>query len=200
MLRELYYEFLPYRSMFAPFLTLSAIAVPCWLLVRLDRLRDNGHRLSVTREIVLLTFVVYLAGLASATLLPNRSDRLLAAGRGGVDLRPNRGSLTCSPALLPEGSSRGFCVRNARGNVALYFPLGVLLPLVWMRLRFWWGVLIVFVVSFSIELVQYFSSAWGSYRAADVNDLILNVFGGCFGLAVVFLLRWRPGPTRQPGY
>ena len=33
----------------------------------------------------------------------------------------------------------------------------------------------------------------GSYRAADINDVILNVLGACLGLALVSLLRLRQG-------
>jgi glycopeptide antibiotics resistance protein len=199
MLRQIYYAFLVYRSMVLPFLVLSAIAVSCWLVIRVYTLRARGQRVSFPREIVLLTFVVYLAGLASATLTPSRSGRLQTEGRGGIDLQPSLSSLTCSTANLPKGSTaRAFCARNARGNFALFFPLGILLPLVWPHLRFWRGMLIAVAVSFSIELVQYLSSAWGSYRAADVNDFILNVLGASLGLVLMFLLRWRPGT--RPGY
>jgi glycopeptide antibiotics resistance protein len=197
MLRELYYMFLPYRSMVFPFLVAGAVAVPLWLVFRVSRLRARRQPVSFLREMLLLIFVLYLAGLASATLTPNRSSRLVAAGRGGVELRPNLGSLTCSSASLPEGSTaQGFCMHNARGNAMLFFPLGILLPLVWRRLRFRNGILIAAGVSVSIELLQYFSSALGSYRAVDVNDSILNVLGATLGLALVFLLRWRPGGRR----
>lgn len=189
MLREIYYQFLPYRSMVAPFLVASAVAVSLWLVFRLYRRRTPSHRLSFPREMLLLIVVVYLAGLASATLTPNRSDRMRAAGRGGIDLRPDLASLTCSPAMVPEGSARGFCVRNARGNAALFFPLGILIPLVWRGIRFRKAILIVIALSISIEVAQYLSSAWGSYRAADINDVILNVFGASLGLAMMSLLR-----------
>lgn len=189
---QLLYPFLPYRSLAFPILVVSAIVAPCWLIFRLYRHRTAGHTLSVQREILLLVVALYVAGLAAATLTPNRSSRLRAEGRGGIELRPSLTSLTCSPAKLPKGSSaRGFCVRNARGNVLLFFPLGVLIPMVWTHLRFRGGVLIAIALSVSIELVQYLSSAWGSYRAADVNDVILNVFGACLGLAVASLLRLR---------
>jgi glycopeptide antibiotics resistance protein len=195
MLRQLTYPFLVYRSIVYPFLVVCAIAVPCWLLYRLYRRRTAAHRLSFPREILLLTAVVYLSGLTAATLTPNRSSRLRAEGRGGIELRPKLSSLTCSTANLREGSSaRSFCVRNAGGNVALFFPLGILIPLVWRRLSFRSGMGIAVALSFGIELVQYLSSAWGSYRAADVNDFILNVFGASLGLALVFVLRMRPGP------
>jgi glycopeptide antibiotics resistance protein len=194
MLRQLLYLFLPYRSFVFPILVLSAIVVPCWLVFRLYRHRNREHPLSFNREILLLIFVVYLAGLAAATLTPNRSSRLRAAGTGGIELHPNLTSLTCSSAILPRGSTaRAFCVHNARGNVMLFFPLGILLPLVWRRLRFWKGIQIAMTLSISIELLQYLSSAWGSYRAADVNDVILNVAGASLGLALVSLLRLRLG-------
>ena len=198
MIPRFLFPFLPYRSFFFPFLVLSAIAVPCWLVFRLYRLRTPGHILSFHREILLLTFVVYLSGLATATLLPNHNSRLAAEAAVGIDLHPNLASLTCSSAILPRGSTaRAFCVHNARGNVMLFFPLGILLPLVWRRLRFWSGIQIAIALSSSIELVQYFSRTWIN-RTADVNDVILNVLGASLGLALVFLLRLRQG-TRPRG-
>jgi glycopeptide antibiotics resistance protein len=82
-------------------------------------------------------------------------------------------------------------MRNARGNVALFIPLGFLIPLVWPRRRFWSGLQIALAVSISIEVLQYLSRPW-SNRLADVNDVILNVAGAAIGLAVVSLVRWRP--------
>jgi len=193
MFRHLLYLFLPYRSFFFPFFVLSAIAVPCWLIFQLYRLRTPGHRLSFRREILLLTFVVYLCGLATATLIPNHNSRLAAEAAVGIDLHPNLASLTCSSATLPRGSTaRAFCVHNAKGNVMLFFPLGILIPLVWRRLRFWRGIQIAIAISVSIELVQYLSRAW-SNRTADVNDVILNVLGAGLGLVLVFLLRLLRG-------
>jgi glycopeptide antibiotics resistance protein len=191
---QLVYPLLPYRSFAFPILVLSLIVVPCWLVFRLYRHRTGGRPLSFQREMLLLTVVLYLAGLVAATLTPNRSSRLRAEGRGGMELHPRVASLTCSSPNMPSGSrARAFCVHNARGNVLLFFPLGILIPLLWKHLRFWRGMQIAFALSVGIELVQYLSSAWGSYRAADVNDVILNVFGASLGLALVSLFRLRPG-------
>lgn len=190
MFRHLLYPILPYRSFIYPILVLSAIVAPCWLAYRLYLHRIAKRPTSLPREILLLIFVFYLAALAAVTLTPNRSSRLLAAGTGGIEIRPNLTSLTCSTANLRSGSTaHSFCVRNARGNFLLFVPLGILLPLIWVRLRFARGMLIAIALSLSIELLQYFSSAWGSYRAADVNDFILNVLGACLGLALMALLR-----------
>ncbi len=62
-----------------------------------------------------------------------------------------------------------------------------------LHVRFWSGIQIAIAVSCSIELLQYFSRAWGSYRLPDINDLILNGLGAGLGLALVFLLRLRRG-------
>jgi glycopeptide antibiotics resistance protein len=193
MFRQLIYPFLPYRSLAFPILVVSLIVVPCWLVFRLYRHRTGGHPLSFHREILLLTFVVYLSGLAAATLTPSHSSRFRAEATVGIDLHPSLASLTCSSAILPRDSTeRAFCVRNARGNVLLFFPLGILLPLVWRRLRFWRGMQIAIALSSSIELVQYLSRAWIN-RTADVNDVILNGLGACLGLVLVSLLRLRQG-------
>jgi glycopeptide antibiotics resistance protein len=198
MIPRFLFPFLPYRSFFSPFLVLSAITVPCWLIFRLYRLRTPAHRLWFRREILLLTFVVYLSGLAAATLLPNHPSRLAADAPGGIDLHPNLASLTCSSAILARGSdARFFCGYNARGNILLFFPLGILLPLVWRRLRFWSGIQIAIALSSSIELIQYFSRTWIN-RTADVNDVILNVLGASLGLALVFLLRFHRGAGLAP--
>src|SRR5712672_2473406 len=186
MIRLFVYPFLVYRSIAFPFLVLSAITIPCWLVFRLYRIRTPAHRLWFRREILLLTFVVYLSGLAAATLLPNHPSRSAEAAVA-IDLHPNLASLTCSSAILARGSdAQFFCRYNARGNILLFFPLGILLPLVWRRLRFWSGIQIAITLSSSIELVQYFSRTWIN-RTADVNDVILNVLGASLGLAIVFL-------------
>lgn len=198
MFREIYHLFLSYRSFVFPILVLGVIVVPGWLAVRLHRHRTRGQALSFAREILLLAFVVYLSGLAAVTLGPVRKSRLTADDAAAIQLRPSLASLTCASASMPVGSrARGFCVRNARGNVLLFFPLGLLIPLVWRRLRFLRGMQIAIAVSLGIELLQYLSRAFGSYRSPDVNDVILNGAGACLGLLLGSLLRWGRGyPSR----
>jgi glycopeptide antibiotics resistance protein len=198
MLRHLLYPFLVYRSIAFPFFVLSSIVVPCWLVFRLYRLRVLRHRLSFRREVLLLIFVLYLCGLVAATLTPNHNPRFNPNAATRVVLRPNLASLTCSSPSLPNGSNaRFFCMYNAKGNVLLFIPLGFLLPLVWPRLRFWRAIQIAIAVSVGIELLQYLSQAWGSYRLADINDVVLNTLGALIGLIFVSLLRLRRPKGQQ---
>lgn len=190
MLRHLLYPLLAYRSVLHPTLLLSLIVVPCWLVIRLYRIRTSAHRTSFGREVLLLAFVVYLCGVAAATLDPNDRARMRTPAMPGIELRPRLATLACSSPKLASGSSaRFFCMYNAKGNVLLFFPLGVLIPLLWRRLRFWTVILIAIALSAGIEILQYISQAWGSYRLTDVNDVILNTLGACAGLAVVSVLR-----------
>lgn len=62
-------------------------------------------------------------------------------------------------------------------NVVLFFPLGILAPLIWNRLRRF-GALLGASLGFSllIELSQLLNN-----RSTDVDDLILNTLGGLIG-------------------
>lgn len=189
MIPKFLYPLLAYRSLFAPFLIACAIAVPCWFAVRWYRRRTMGIKAPLSREILLLAFVVYCSGLVVATLLPNHNSRRAAEAALGVDLRPNLASLTCRAPALREGSwGRSFCVRNARGNLLLFLPLGFLLPLVWPRLRLRTVIPVAVAISVSIEVIQYLSRAW-SNRSTDVNDIILNTAGASLGLLLAATLR-----------
>lgn len=78
------------------------------------------------------------------------------------------------------------------GNIAVFVPFGILLPLV-MRAR-WSGALVVIGalwLSAAIELGQLAISYWigFAYRSTDVDDVILNVLGAAFGYLVFQVLR-----------
>jgi glycopeptide antibiotics resistance protein len=78
---------------------------------------------------------------------------------------------------------------NTLGNVALFLPLGVLLPLVSNRFRLLKRVLVVALcMSLSIEAIQFVLRFLGNPRAVDIDDVILNTLGGCLGFAVYKLL------------
>ena len=75
------------------------------------------------------------------------------------------------------------------GNFVMLFPLGIYLPLLFIRLRRFSGflavLLISFVVSVGIEVLQLATS----YRSTDIDDVILNTMGACFGFLIYQLLK-----------
>jgi len=74
---------------------------------------------------------------------------------------------------------------NIAGNIVLFVPFGLLLPLLFVKVDTRWAVAWrAAVVSTSIELVQWITGA----RATDVDDIILNTSGALVGYAVYRLL------------
>lgn len=69
-------------------------------------------------------------------------------------------------------------------NIALYVPLGFLLPLVWKRANLWKTVLIGFGCTFLIEFTQAFIGRQGS-----ADDVICNTLGALVGYALYLLMK-----------
>ena len=84
-------------------------------------------------------------------------------------------------------------------NVALFVPGSFAAALLWPRVRWWQWVLVGFLVSAGIEVVQ---GAFIPARQAQLNDLISNTLGGALGSgAATLLTRARSrGVDRQDGF
>ena len=81
-------------------------------------------------------------------------------------------------------------LKNSILNIALFVPLGCLLPVLWERFRKRsFTVMFGFCLSLVIELLQMLT-----FRATDVNDLITNTLGALVGFLVVrpFSVRHEP--------
>lgn len=69
-------------------------------------------------------------------------------------------------------------------NVVLFVPFGFFLPLLYKKYHHIKTVVFTgFLFSLSVEIVQMFG--WGS---TDINDLMTNTVGACFGYLVYYLL------------
>lgn len=68
-------------------------------------------------------------------------------------------------------------------NIALFVPLGFLLPIAFKRLKWWQTDLICLGTTCIVETVQLFFG-----RACDLDDIIMNALGGIIGCALVRLL------------
>lgn len=74
---------------------------------------------------------------------------------------------------------------NVLLNVAMFVPLGFLLPLISGKLRKWYlPIGIGFCLSFAIELFQL----WRGTGVCDIDDLFANTLGTVIGYAVIMLL------------
>ena len=76
---------------------------------------------------------------------------------------------------------------NLTGNISLFVPLGFFLPLVFIKMNTFLKVfLATLLVSLFFELFQLFTHT----GFCDIDDLMLNTFGGAVGYAFfVFIYR-----------
>ena len=167
-------------------LFLAALTFPLWVATRfainISRQRRN-QQILLTREFILASFFLYIVFLAAITIVPLPMSRFRTPSSEDINLIPVLNLARCliqKPAGIPEG--RKFCLENILGNIALFFPLGIMLPLVHHKFSSIWKVLILaMLVSAGIELLQLVSRGFGSYRSVDIDDVLLNTFGACVG-------------------
>ena len=75
---------------------------------------------------------------------------------------------------------------NVLGNVAMFIPSGIVLPVLYKKLNSFWKVAGAgALLSLGIELLQLPFSA----RASDMDDLIMNTLGVMLGYGVYALIR-----------
>lgn len=73
---------------------------------------------------------------------------------------------------------------NLSGNVVLFIPLGIFLPMLWERLRTLWKVLLsAALIITAVEAVQVLTLL----GRCDIDDLILNILGTAIGYG---LYKW----------
>lgn len=120
-----------------------------------------------------LMFVVYLYFLVSMILFKGESPlEMLSDSRVG----PRRVNLE------PFYFMNDLTDSNVVGNLLLFIPLGMYLRI--LLKRKWTGLFLMFVLSVGFEATQFIFNI----GALDVDDVILNVIGGLFGMIVMGIL------------
>ena len=93
-------------------------------------------------------------------------------------------------AVITEHQSRSVSLvpftgstREMIDNFVVFVPLGLLLGAYFKRIIFWQKLIIVFVFSLSVEIIQFVFAI----GITDITDLITNTLGGLVGLAAYAL-------------
>ena len=147
-----------------------------------------------------LLFAIYAAAMLYLLFFRLRNDALfeLALSEGGY-WELVRGFVNLTPFdtivrfLRTIETQEGYFVRHAFinlvGNVVMFVPLGVFLPLLWRKMRAYWRFFLL--CALAIALVEA-AQALLLRGSADIDDLILNLAGATigfpFGLLAVKLL------------
>lgn len=161
------------------------VAIPLGLVVFIVLLLVLRKRASLTwpRVLVAAAVAVYTAGIFANTVFP-------------IYLFPARSEEPYVPhlALIPFYD---YEVEDAVTNIAVFLPLGILIPLL-QRRPTWWKILATAAgVSAGIELAQLAADDFfNGGHIADVNDFMWNVTGGLLGYLLFRLI--SRAPTLSP--
>ena len=157
-----------------------------WLIVR-ALVWIKQKRADVKREAVLLLMYVNLAVIFRFTFFPMSTvaGQIQPLEFDVMTAFPFRINLIPFVNLFAYDSKRDLLL-NVIGNVAMFIPSGIVLPIVYKRLDAFWKVLLSgFGISLCIEIMQLPFST----RATDIDDLILNTLGIIMGYGFYALFR-----------
>ena len=151
--------------------------------------RRQGHRFPWGKAVCAVLLVGWAAVTVFVTLLRSESGEF-AARQYNLQL-----------FLAWREAYQRFTLQiwlNVLLNIALFIPLGVLLPLLWKPFRKWYAALGAgFGVSLLIELTQLFTGS----GMCDVDDLFTNTLGAMLGwCAAMFVLALRQKSRTWPRY
>ncbi len=201
-------------SFLGKYIVYGLVLLLIYLPVRFVYVRCRKKKTDFIRELSLALFLFCLTGLFSQTLFPfirffddeKVIDAFFSSGNyiefslSGITYeKENEIIRSLNPVPFKTifqyifGSSEIYQGKdwalnrliNMLGNLVLFFPVGLLLPLVSERFKKFKSALMMGVfISLMIEIIQYFIG-----RSADIDDLILNTFGFLCGyIAFKFVL------------
>lgn len=175
---------------------LQVVPITClvgliYVIFRGIRIKQRGTGINWKVEIARLLFVCYLTGLLNLTIAPRNFWSsfwaIVFIGYSGAEITFFDGGFNLVPSLvkwLQGDLILGSWVKTMLvGNVLMFVPMGVLLPLAFPRLsrnKLW---LAAVIVPFIIEIIQPIVG-----RSFDIDDLICNFIGILIGyLAAHFI-------------
>lgn len=136
----------------------------------------------VFKAVCIVLLLLYLFLLAYLTLLSPYYGRESRYFRS-VNIIP----FSTISFYLSSYSNFNSSITNLAGNIIAFMPLGFLLPLCFIKLKSLWKmVTAALFVTLIIETFQYILCV----GASDIDDVVLNVFGGVLGYLVFTIIIW----------
>ena len=168
----------------------SAAAFPVWILFRIAYRvfkKPVIESFSLRKEIFLGVFFLYVVGVLAITVIPLPFTQFRNPTANDFNVTP---VVNTARELLATFKPRtrymiGHNLKNIFGNLLLLMPLGIFLPMFSVRFYSLKKVLLIaFLCSLTIEIIQYVSKFFGSYRSVDIDDVILNTAGAFLGFVI----------------
>ena len=170
-----------------PVLVLLVYTVPLWILSRiiinfLKKRKFNKTTLKL--ELILFLFYLYFVLVISLTILPLPFARFQWPNKGGINLIPLVENIKAIKDIFSGQNSviTDHTIEDILGNIMLFFPLGVFLPVLSKKYNSVKRVMIFAIIcSSSIEISQLISRHYEIYRTVAIDDVILNTTGAILG-------------------
>jgi glycopeptide antibiotics resistance protein len=175
-----------------PTIILFCIAIPAYIIARAAlRKKTAGIDISVGRELLYFTFFVYLIGLISVTIVPLTYSLHAANKSSNLNLVPVTNIIYSIRHMMQQHFRWGLLFQNTPGNVLLFVPFGLLLPLISKKWRPFYRIFLLgMFCSAAIEGIQYLEKNVGVYRSVDIDDVILNTLGTALGWLLFRLIKF----------
>ena len=174
-------------ELFFSMLICCCIGAICSILIRIIVCLTRHQKIVLRKEeIPIVLFASYCFGLLSQTvpiiLVIRYGNQMVNGGYHNVNLVPFR---SITKYITGADSIGGISLANVLGNVLLFVPMGLLLPIIFKKCNSPIKVILIgAIVSALIEITQYFLG-----RSADIDDVILNVIGTVVGVGVYSVLK-----------
>ena len=169
-----------------PFLFLEVVFTSIWLAIRIGVWGKQKY-IDWKREAVLLLMYINLAVIIRFVFFPfSKVDGQVQPLIFDIATAfPFRVNLFPLVNLFDYDSKRDLLL-NVIGNVAMFIPSGIVLPIIYKRLDSFIKVILAGGgISLCIEIIQLPFSV----RASDIDDLILNTVGVMLGYGIYALIQ-----------
>lgn len=150
----------------------------------------SEKRMNRAREMILALFVLFMIGLLALTfengidILQQKNIFRLAKERLQSGIGINFVPFHTIRAFIKYSSGLGGIMINIVGNIVMFLPWGLGLPLLWKKYQsFLHLAFMSLMLPICIEFVQLFIG-----RSVDVDDVILNFAGGMLGGLIYLVL------------
>ena len=184
-------------GLFVQVLPVSLLAGLIFSAVRLQKQKKKRRSVSRGRELLLFLFVCYVTGLANLVLVPaNFWSGFWSSVCTGVPVWDLPALFSGDFNLLPTfvryltgeltGTPGRWILTMLAGNLLMFVPMGVFLPLIFPRLQGGKMAAAILLLPLAVELWQVVVG-----RSFDTDDLLLNTLGMLAGWAVVRLVLWK---------
>jgi glycopeptide antibiotics resistance protein len=186
----------------------TIFVLPFYVFGRMFFLKKRQKQIIVRNEMLLLFFVLYIAGLASQTIIPQWYMGIVS-DTGEFYFIINLSNEISKVNLIPfntlyqyfyEANTRvadwnDVSILNITANLLLFSPIGFFVPLIWTKCNSLKKVTSIgLTVTIFIELIQLFIG-----RSTDIDDVILNSLGIMMGYMVLLfcLILVKPFINKQ---